>query len=83
MIGMMYLVLTCLLAMNVSKDILKGFVTVNESLERTNKNFTENTFKMLEAFKEAVDKGHHDALPYYQKAKESIKVVELACGVDF
>lgn len=33
MIGMMYLVLTALLALNVSKDILDAFVVVNEGLE--------------------------------------------------
>lgn len=71
MIGMMYLVLTCLLAMNVSKDILKGFVTVNESLERTNKNFSENTVKMLEGFKDAIRNGHPEAKPYYDKAVEA------------
>ncbi|MFL5754457.1 MAG: gliding motility protein GldM [Bacteroidia bacterium] len=71
MIGMMYLVLTCLLAMNVSKDILKGFITVNESLERTNKNFSENTVKMLEGFKSAIKNGHPEAKPYYDKAVEA------------
>ncbi|MFH0866093.1 MAG: gliding motility protein GldM [Bacteroidota bacterium] len=38
MIGMMYLVLTALLALNVSKDILEAFVVVNASLEVTNQN---------------------------------------------
>ena len=71
MIGMMYLVLTCLLALNVSKDILKGFVTVNESLERTNKNFSENTVKMLEGFQDAIKNGHPEAKPYYDKAVEA------------
>ncbi|MGD1847890.1 MAG: gliding motility protein GldM [Salibacteraceae bacterium] len=33
MIGMMYLVLTALLALNVSKDILDAFVVVNDGLE--------------------------------------------------
>lgn len=33
MINMMYLVLTALLALNVSKEIINAFVTVNESLE--------------------------------------------------
>ncbi len=41
MIGMMYLVLTALLAMNVSKDILNAFVTVNSGLENTKRNFKE------------------------------------------
>ena len=33
MIGMMYLVLTALLALNVSKDILRAFVVINEDIE--------------------------------------------------
>ena len=32
MIGMMYLVLTAMLALNVSKDILNAFATVDEAL---------------------------------------------------
>lgn len=35
MIGMMYLVLTAMLALNVSADILKGFSMVNQSLNTT------------------------------------------------
>src|SRR5210317_1225453 len=37
MIAMMYLVLTALLALNVSKQILDAFLVVNESIETTNK----------------------------------------------
>lgn len=39
MIGMMYLVLTALLALNVSKDVLDAFVVVNKGLENTNTNY--------------------------------------------
>ncbi len=39
MIGMMYLVLTAMLALNVSKEIIHAFVSVNESMVATNKNF--------------------------------------------
>lgn len=39
MIGMLYLVLTALLALNVSKDILDAFLVVNESMESTNEGF--------------------------------------------
>jgi gliding motility-associated protein GldM len=35
MIGMMYLVLTALLALNVSKEILDAFITINKGLETT------------------------------------------------
>ena len=73
MIGMMYLVLTALLAMNVSKDILKAFVTVNESLERTNKNFSENTTKVMKAFEDAKS-SNPSAAPYYVKAVEAKKL---------
>ncbi|MCK9292246.1 MAG: GldM family protein [Bacteroidales bacterium] len=40
MIGMLYLVLTALLALNVSKDILDAFIVVNESMEKTNEGFS-------------------------------------------
>ncbi|MFC2138334.1 gliding motility protein GldM [Bacteroidota bacterium] len=39
MIGMMYLVLTALLALNVSKDVLNAFLIVNTGLQATNKSF--------------------------------------------
>lgn len=54
MIGMMYLVLTALLAMNVSKDILDAFVIINEGLETTNSNFmakNEFTYAQFDAAK--------------------------------
>jgi len=35
----MYLVLLCMLAMNVSKEILQSFLIINEGLERTTENF--------------------------------------------
>jgi gliding motility-associated protein GldM len=73
MIGMMYLVLTCLLALNVSRDILKGFVTVNESLERSNNSLKVSNEQMLEAFKKASEQTR-SAKPYYAKAIESRKL---------
>ncbi len=75
MIGMMYLVLTCLLAMNVSKDILNGFVMVNSSLERTNNNFGENTKRVMEGFKKAIESSP-GAKPYYEKAIEIRKITD-------
>ena len=50
MIGMMYLVLTALLAMNVSKQILQGYLSVNESLEKSGKNLMENNERVSKAF---------------------------------
>jgi len=38
MIGMMYLVLTALLALNVSKSILEAFVAIEENIQVANEN---------------------------------------------
>jgi len=78
MIGMMYLVLTCLLALNVSKEVLEGFVTINESIENTNKNFATNTKLMMEALEEAIKNGRNEVKPYYEKSKETVKLSEDA-----
>jgi gliding motility-associated protein GldM len=51
MINMMYLVLTALLALNVSSEILNAFKTVNKSLEATNlivNNSTNTLMKSLD-----------------------------------
>ena len=53
MINMMYLVLTALLALNVSAEILNAFKTVNKSLETTNTtvaNSTETIMSSLQDF---------------------------------
>ena len=36
MINLMYIVLTAMLALNVSSDVLNGFSQVNEGIKRTN-----------------------------------------------
>ncbi len=41
MIGMMYLVLTALLALNVQREVLNAFAIVDEGLSKTTKNFVE------------------------------------------
>ncbi len=50
MIGMMYLVLTALLALNVSKDILDAFIVVNKGLEKTTSNFTNRNENLYADF---------------------------------
>ena len=54
MIGMMYLVLTALLALNVSKEILNSFVLINDSLVVTNENFTGKNQSQYAAFDAAL-----------------------------
>lgn len=74
MIGMMYLVLTALLAMNVSKQVLKGYVTVNESVVKSRHNLDENNKRITEAFQQALG-GNPGAKPYYDKALEVQKLI--------
>lgn len=52
MIAMMYLVLTAMLALNVSKEILDAFVTVNCGLENTGKSFDKDIATLYSKFEE-------------------------------
>lgn len=49
MINMMYLVLTALLALNVSSEILNAFKTVNKSLENTNVTVNHSTGTIMKS----------------------------------
>ena len=61
MINMMYLVLTALLALNVSKEIINAFVTVNESLEVSKTNIVNKNKATYDAFAQAMQ---NDAKKY-------------------
>lgn len=74
MIGMMYLVLTALLAMNVSKDVLNAFVIVNNSLQQTNNNFGKKNERTYADFKAAKDKDPAKTQPYYDRAMKAQKI---------
>ena len=54
MINMMYLVLTALLALNVSKEVLNSFFEVNTGIERTTTNFATKNNEVYTAFDNAV-----------------------------
>ena len=55
MIGMMYLVLTALLALQVSNQILQKFVLLNEGMERTSKNYSGKNQFLIEQMQITVD----------------------------
>ena len=55
MIGMMYLVLTAMLAMNVSKEVLNAFVLVDEGLVTTTENFSAKNASLYRTFTLAYD----------------------------
>jgi gliding motility-associated protein GldM len=72
MIGMMYLVLTALLALNVSKDILEAFAMIDEGIVATNESFTTKIDDQYAAFKAAYDDNQEKVGPYWTQA-QSIK----------
>jgi len=76
MIGMMYLVLTALLALNVSKEILNSFVIVNEGLQQTNENFGKKNEKNYVDFEKAKEKDPAKVTPYYDRAMTARKISE-------
>lgn len=83
MIGMMYLVLTALLAMNVSKDILDAFVTVNDGLEKTKHNFKEKNNDQYDAFVASFNENQTKVGPYWTKAQSVQKSAnEIVSHID-
>ncbi len=70
MISMMYLVLTAMLALNVSSDILKAFVTVDETLLKTNENFDRKVESSYAQFAFANSNEPAKVGPFYSKAME-------------
>ncbi len=69
MIGMMYLVLTALLAMNISKDVLDAFKIVNRGLETTKVTLLGKSNTTLGDLSSKADMNPDKAGPFYEKAK--------------
>ena len=70
MIGMMYLVYTALLAMNVSKDILDAFDTVNTGVQDTNITLMQQISQRYATFEEQYALDQEKVGPYWEQAQE-------------
>ena len=70
MIGMMYLFLTAMLAVNVSSTVLDGFKLVDEGLRSNNEIFSKNNNAFYSNFKSEYDKNNVKFGPAYDKARE-------------
>ena len=79
MIGMMYLVLTALLALNVSKEILNAFVIVESGLNKTNDNFDGKNGVLYSKFEKAMADNKVKTEPWYKKALEVKKSAAELC----
>lgn len=70
----MYLVLTALLALNVSVEILNAFLVVNDSMETTNAVFGKKTETLYKQFEVQNMQNPDKVGPYYNKAVEVKKL---------
>jgi len=67
MINLMYIVLTAMLALNVSSDVLNGFSLVHEGLQRTNKNMTSKNEIQFQYLESLYEQNPVKAGPWYKK----------------
>ena len=70
MIGMMYLVLTALLAMNISKEVLNGFVKVENGLHKTDLTIQGKARETMLDFEAKYLQDQQKVKPYYDAAKD-------------
>ena len=76
MIGMMYLMLTCMLALNISKEVLNAFIVVNKGLESTNVVFAQKNAFMYSTLEAAKANDPTKVGPYYEAALQAKKMSE-------
>ena len=67
MINLMYIVLTAMLALNVSSDVLNGFTQVQSSLHKTNDNLTTKNEIQFDYLAHLYEKNPAKAGPWYEK----------------
>ncbi len=70
MINLMYIVLTAMLALNVSSDVLNGFTQVEDGLSRTNATVAQRNDAILARLTEFADQNPEKGLPWLSKARE-------------
>jgi gliding motility-associated protein GldM len=70
MIGMMYLVLTAMLALNVSAEVLDAFDTVDKGLVKTTKIYSQKNEGLYQAFNQQYAQNQQKVGPWKDKADE-------------
>jgi gliding motility-associated protein GldM len=85
MIGMMYLVLTALLALNVSAEVLNAFIIVDKSLRKTNENVKVKNDNIYAEFNKAYELAKVKVKPWKDKAElvkaESQTIYDYITGI--
>ena len=70
MINLMYIVLTAMLALNVSSDVLNGFSQVQEGIHQTNLNMSKRNTVQFEYLEGLYRKNPEKAGQWYGKGAE-------------
>ncbi|PCJ82632.1 MAG: hypothetical protein COA49_00795 [Bacteroidetes bacterium] len=73
MIGMMYLVLTALLALNISKEVLNGFVKVENSLRTTQETLAAKIHDTYTALELKYNSNQEKVGPFYDEAQVIVR----------
>ena len=81
MINMMYLVLTALLALQVSSEVLAAFFRINNSLSSSNVNTVSKIDALYDKFESEYKKNPSKVEGFYKKAKDAKAAVEEALKV--
>lgn len=70
MIGMMYLVLTAMLALNISKEVLLGFVKVNDGLKTSNAQMAGQANATWSSFQNKLASNRQKVEPFFKEAEK-------------
>ena len=80
MINLMYIVLTAMLALNVSTDVLKGLSLVSDSLERSTSNAEKENLAIYEDFKQQMQANPAKVGPWFEKARSVKAASDSLCA---
>ena len=83
MINLMYIVLTAMLALNVSSDVLNGFSLVEGGLVRTNENVSDRNTALYLKLEDFTKKNPQKGRVWYEKATDvRLKTMKLYAYID-
>ncbi|MDZ4845940.1 MAG: GldM family protein [Chitinophagales bacterium] len=72
MINMMYLVLTALLALNISAEVLNAFKLVSDGMQTSNNAIDKKNFSLMDAFQRQSDNDKDKTAKYIRDAKKAM-----------
>ena len=81
MINLMYVVLMAMLALNVSNEVLNGFAIVQESLNRTTENATQENQVIYDNFEQQMAANPQKVKEWYDKAMQVKEMSQKLYGL--